>query len=304
MSIISSFSRNLYAPLCRIYARHSMPNDEPADRQLCFLFAVQFYLVHHYWPTFTKPRSFSEKICSRMLFDRNPLLTLVSDKLSVRDYVAQKAGSQYLIPLIWQGNNPNVIPFNKLPIHYAIKTNHGCGYNILVKDKSHASQTEIILTISRWLKENYCTDKGYGLEWAYKNISPSILIETFLDDNGSMPLDYKFYCYAGRVEIILMVFGRYHNLTTKHFTRNLEPIDLSKGRTQHGGHVNPPINFELMLEVAERLATGFDFIRVDLYNLNGRIYFGELTCYPATGLSRFKPRKYDYIFGEKWDCTL
>jgi hypothetical protein len=239
-----------------------------------------------------------------MLFDRNPTLTSVSDKLGVRDHVAKIAGNHNLIPLIWQGKNTNDIPFNGLPKQFALKTNHGCGYNILVHDKTQINQADIIQKVSGWLKKNYCTDTGFGVEWAYKNIGPSILIESLLDDNGKALIDYKFYCYAGRAEIILMVFGRYDNLTTKHFTRDLVPIGLSKGRTQYEGHVMPPENFGQMLEIAERLATGFDFMRVDLYNVKGQIYFGELTCYPATGLSRFIPREYDYLFGEKWEYRL
>lgn len=235
-----------------------------------------------------------------MLFDRNPLWTMLSDKLLLRDYVASKVGSEYLIPLLWKGDNPEEIPFDELPNKFVIKTNHGCKYNIFVKDKTQLDQTKTKRQLKKWLDENFCMDKFVGTEWAYKNIRPTIIIEVFLDDNGNVPLDYKFFCYSGRPEFLQMNFERFGDACEKFFDRDFNPLDLWNGTKQYQGKVVRPDNYKDMIRTSESLAQGLDFIRVDMYNIGGQIYVGELTCYPGGGNIPFIPEKYDFIFGEKW----
>ena len=133
-----------------------------------------------------------------MLFDRNPRLTMLSDKWRVRDYVAGRVGNEYLIPLLWNGDKPEQIPFNDLPLKFVIKTNHGCGYNLMVTDKTQLDLTKTRRQLRKWLRENFCQDKFLGMEWGYRNIRPTIIVESLLDDQGKTPLDYKFFCYSGR----------------------------------------------------------------------------------------------------------
>ncbi len=158
----------LYVRLCRAYARRM--KDSPADAIYTLLFSLKFLKEHRYWPHFKNPRSFSEKVCSRMLYDRNPQWTMLSDKWGVRDYVNKKVGKNYLIPLLWQGYNPEEIPFDALPSKFVIKTNHGCGYNIIVKDKQQFNQEKAKLQLKQWLSENFCNVSFLGTSWAYKNI--------------------------------------------------------------------------------------------------------------------------------------
>lgn len=277
-----------------------MARDEPANGLMTLLVSLQFLMEYRYWPHFKNPRSYSEKINARMLFDRNPKLIMATDKLAVREYVADKLGHEFLIRLIWEGDKAEDIPFSELPFKFVIKTNHGCGYNIIVKEREQLDQAKAITRLSKWLNENFCQDRYLGIEWAYKNIRPKIFIEAFLDDSGRIPLDYKFFCFSGRVEFILMTFDRHKDPFEKHFDRDFTPLDLWNGCRQYPGKVERPENFVQMLDVAEKLAAGFDFIRVDLYNLAGQIFFGELTPYPGGGFARFVPRKYDFVFGEKW----
>jgi len=238
-----------------------------------------------------------------MLHERDPLLTTISDKLHVRDYVAQKVGRDCLIPLIWHGDKPEDIPFDDLPSKFVIKTNHGCGYNIIVKNKAQLDQVETRLKLKKWLCENFCQDKYLGIEWGYKNIKPTIIIESFIGEDDKLPLDYKFYCISGKVEILTIHFDRFgEHKNAKAFNRDFEPYKFRSDFKQYEGQLQQPQNLEEMVGLAESLAVDFDFIRVDLYNQNNNIYFGELTPYPA-GVSSFRGfdvASLDEVLGEKW----
>jgi len=307
MNLVKSSKEKLLKPLfeffslmCRTSSLLTGKGNKPANQLTSFLAGLVFLIVHGYVPRFRQPRSFSEKIFNRMLFSRNRKWIVISDKLQVRECIRQRIGNTFLTELIWSGSNPEDIPFEILPQRYVIKMNHGCGYNILIDGKTSMSLNEIKLKLNRWKLENYCQDKNQGLEWSYKNIKPMIMVEEFLEENGKPPLDYKFFCFSGRVEYLLIVYDRFASHQEKHFTRDFVPLDLWNGADQYPGPFIRPYNLEEMIRVAETLSAGFDFIRVDLYNVNGKIYFGELTCYPAGGLAAFVPRKWDFIFGEKW----
>jgi hypothetical protein len=277
-----------------------MPGDETANFVMKFLCALDFWNVRGYWPNYRNPRSFEEKLLVRMLFDRNPQWTRLSDKWLMRDYVASKVGPQYLALLLWYGSNPEEIPFNKLPSKFVLKTNHGCGYNIFVKDKAKLDTTNTILLLKKWLGENYSNKSCIGTEWAYKNIKPIIIAESLLEENGNVPLDYKFFCFSGRAEYVQMNIDRFGDPYEKTFDRDFAPLDVWQGTRQYPKRVPRPDNYEEMVRIAECLAQNLDFIRVDQYNISGRIYVGELTCYPGGGRIRWIPREYDYLLGEKW----
>ena len=301
MNPISGLFKLMYWPICRLYAKY-MIGDKPADAVMRFLCVLQFWRVYRFLPNFVHPRRFSEKLWHRMLLDRDHRLTMLSDKLRVRDYVAKKARSEYLIPMLWSGDNPEKIPFNALPSKFVIKTNHGCGYNIIVKDKIQLDREKARRQLKKWLGENFCQDKYLGTEWGYKNIKPSIIIEASLEDDGKAPVDYKFYCFSGRVEILTLHFCRFEEHKTMAFDRNFKAYEFSSDFNQYGGEIKQPLNFEEMVQIVETLARGFDFIRVDLYNVRGRVYFSEYTPYPA-GVSSFRGldlKSLDYILGEKW----
>ena len=236
-----------------------------------------------------------------MLHDRDPLLTTIYDKLRVREYVASKVGSDILVPLLWSGEDPEQIPFDKLPAQFVIKATHGCDYNILVKNKAQIDEKQIKLQLAQWLRQNYCEDINLGIEWFYKNIRPTIIIEEFLEENGKAPMDYKFFCFSGRIEFITLHFDRYGKYSTISVDRYFAPHQFRYQFDQYTGELHRPPNYEEMLNVAENLAAGFDFIRVDLYNINGKILFGELTRYPGGVTVRFLPVEQDYALGEKWE---
>ena len=302
MNAIAKLYKLFLWPLCRTYARYVV-KDRTADIFLRFLCKLQFWSVHQYWPNFVSPQKFYEKLWNRMLFERGSQFTMISDKYRVREYVTRKIGSEYLVPLIWSGNNPEEIPFDKLPRKFVIKTNHGCGYNTIVEDKAQLDQTEIKIRIQKWLKTNFCQSTYLGIAWGYKNIIPTIIIESFIEERGKVPIDYKFYCFSGKLEILTLHFGRFEEHKTIAFNRNFEPHEFRYHHHHRQSECQRPQNFETMVHLAESLSAEFDFMRVDLYNIEGQIYFGEFTPYPG-GVSKligFDASSYDYSLGKKWN---
>ncbi len=290
-----------YYPLVRAYARLFL-KDRPADPILRGMVALAFLVVYRYWPNFVRPRRFGEKLWSRMLMSRHPLLTTISDKRLVRDYVAKKVGTDGLIPLLWCGEDPEAIPYDRLPDRFVIKTNHGCRYNVLVTDKARADRAAIAAQLKKWLAENYAEDTYLGIAWGYKNVKPMILIEEFIDDHGQPPIDYKFYCFSGRTELITVHFDRHKNPRSVSVDRDFVRLRFRPEFKQHDIDPPKPRNFAAMLNLAESLAVGFNFIRVDLYSLQDKLYFGELTPYPV-GVELF--RSFDIVsldetLGSKW----
>jgi hypothetical protein len=303
MNLMNAVARTTYLPFCRAYSRYFVGN-KAADPILGWFTSMHFWRTHGYWPQLKAPRSFDEKVVARMLYDRNPLWTQLSDKIRVRDYVADKVGSDILIPLLWTGRIPQEIPFDELPEQFVLKTNHGCTYTIIVKEKAHLDFPHARSKLRTWLNENFCYDYALGTAWAYRNICPAILIESFITDDGTVPRDYKFFCFNGKVEAFKLDFDRYTEHSVRFFDRECQPLDVHEvGHKPYDCTVELPHNMQEMIEVAERLAQGFDFIRVDLYSVKGRIFFGELTPYPGGGEGRWDPRSVDFLWGSKWSVA-
>jgi hypothetical protein len=226
---------------------------------------------------------------------------MISDKEQVRDYVAKKIGSEYLIPLLWKGVDPETIPFDSLPAKYVIKATHGCGYNVIVKDNSKVDRHGIMRQLKKWLATNYAEDFAIGIEWGYRNIRPAIIIEPFIGENDKQPEDFKFFCFFGRVEFVTLHFDRYSlNHKLRSFDRNFQEYEIRFELEQYIGEYPCPSNFDDMVRVAEVLAHPFGFMRVDLYNVNGRAYFGELTPYHGGVTTIFTPASLDESLGRKW----
>ncbi len=227
---------------------------------------------------------------------------MILDKLRVRDYVINKVGSDCLIPLLWSGGNPEEIPFDELPSNFVIKTNHASWYNIIVKDKTKIDRKNVIKQLNKWLCENFSQDTYLGIAWGYKNIKPAVIIESFIGKGEKVPLDYKFYCLAGRVEALTMQFDRFVNQTAIGFDRDFRPHAFRSSLPRYYGPVRRPDNFDSMVQIAESIAEGFDFMRVDLYSLGKKIYVGELTPYPGGVTTKFLPTREDFRLGEIWGC--
>ena len=241
--------------------------------------------------------TFSEKLLQRLLFVNkhgNKTFTMLADKYRARDYVTNKIGEKYLVNLIWSGKNPNKIPFHTLPEKCVIKTNHGSGGNIIVNN--NLNPKEVIEKTSTWLKKNYY---WVANEYHYYKIPPRILIEDFLsDDSGSTPLDYRMWCFNGQPKLI-QVDNHAHDINN-FYDPDWNRLPVKYRKETREVEIPKPENIEEMILVAKKLSEEFDFVRIDLYNLNGKVYFGEITFTPVGGHLKFEPENWDLEIGKMW----
>lgn len=249
------------------------------------------------------PKSFSEKIVWKKIYDRNPLLPVTSDKYAVREYIMEVLGAEakdILVPLLWSGEDPRNIPFKKLPSEYVIKANHDSGGNIIVSaDKEWLAAKHIRKQVSEWLRLPYGLFKH---EWAYKKIKPRIIIESLLrGEDGDLAQDYKFHVFHGQCRFIHTTpkVGGVRSGQRSLFTPEWRQIDVA-WKHPKGPYVSPPKKLKDMIKLAEKLAAPFDYVRVDFYNPGDKIYFGELTHYHGSGMERFTPQDFDFEAGQYW----
>ncbi|MBK6266514.1 hypothetical protein JKA74_15825 [Marivirga sp. S37H4] len=244
-----------------------------------------------------KPETYNQKIQWLKIHDRTPLHTTCADKYAVRDFIAKEIGAQHLIPLILYTNNPSDLrPENFQEKSFIIKATHSSGRNHIVKDKNIADWSGIRKKARKWLNENfyYCLR-----EWQYKNIPPAIIVEQLLqDENGLIPFDFKIHCFHGEVEIFEVHENRHFSHKKLLYDKNWNVQDFITHR-EKGTPIAPPKNLELMKSIAQKLAKHFCYVRVDLYEVNGNVYFGELTFHPGSGFRRFYPFERDRMLGEK-----
>lgn len=250
------------------------------------------------------PRSLNEKIVYKKIHDRDPLLTLTADKYRVREYVKEKLGdetaNQILIPLLYVTDDPDTIPFDELPEEYIIKANHGSGTNIIVQDNSKIDRQKIVKKCKLWL------DWPYGLfkhEWAYQDIERKIVIEKLIyDKKGNLPEDYKLHVINGDVQFIQADYGRHDEggIRRSVYNQDWEKLDVKIKYMNEGIRVPKPEKLQKMKELAIKLAAPFEHVRVDLYEVAGRIYFGELTHYPGSGRAKIDPVSFDFELGKRY----
>lgn len=235
-----------------------------------------------------KPQTFNQKLCYKMVFDRRPLVVTFADKLRAREYVRQKIGSDVLLNLLVVATSPDDIHFDQLPWRFVLKTNHGSGYVRIVKDKTLEDESDLRRICRGWLSQNYGDLTG---EWAYKSITPKIMVESFLENgNGDVASDYKFFVFNGRVFMIQVDLDRFTDHRNAVFTPDWQRIQVRYVCPTADRPVAKPACLERMLKMAECLGAETDFVRVDLFEVDGRVYFGELTNYPLGGPRNLNPR--------------
>lgn len=256
----------------------------------------------------SNPSTLNEKLQWLKFHYRFPLQTVVSDKLLVRDYVKEKIGEQYLIPLLGVWDDFNDIDFSFLPEKFVLKCNHDSGGLVICENKEQLNYREIKSKIEKSLKNNFFY---IGREFQYKNIKPKILCEQFISENGCIPIDYKIYCFNGMPDVTMVCKNRFyhgsHRASYSYYDRTWKYIPLNKKDTATPNElIERPINYEKMLEIAEILSSDFLFARIDLYNVSGKVYFGEITLSPNSGFDADITQQTDLMFGEKlkipyWD---
>ena len=241
------------------------------------------------------PVTFTEKIQWLKLFGSGEKLSSLVDKYAVREYVTSRVGAQYLNKLYGVYTHEFEIDFDSLPEKFVLKATHGSGWNIFCRDKRQFDSKAARRQLRKWLGMNYyraCREPNY------KHVPPRIVCEHFLEDEKQKSLlDYKFFCFHGRVQIVQVDFDRFTNHTRNMYDRDWALCPFMFLYPNNPLKLKRPENFEKMIEVAEALADGIPFVRVDLYNVASEILFGELTFTPGSGLEPFSPVEWDYRVG-------
>lgn len=248
------------------------------------------------------PRTFTEKMQWVKLYDHNPLKTQLADKYLVREWIIDRIGEKYLIPLLGVWDSFDEIDFDLLPNQFVLKANHASGMNIIVTDKSRLDMYDAKEKFDKWLKINHAY---ISFELHYRNIVPKIIAEEYLRFNVNEPEDYKFICFDGEPKYCWIDVNRYTDHRRNVYDMNWRLQEWKVHNYKHTDHLVPkPLNFELMIELTKKLASGFSHVRVDWYNLQGRIYFGEMTFTSTSGFERIHPSKYDVLLGDMWKLPI
>lgn len=245
------------------------------------------------------PRTLTERLLVKMATDRRPILTRVADRVAMRGFVEERIGPDHLPELLAVLERPEEIRSLALPEQYVAKATHGSQMVHIVRHDSPAERESIAIQGARWLRNDYWKRHG---EWAYRDVPKRVIIEGFLGaPDDPPPADWKFYCIGGRVTLAGIDIDRFTNHRRNFYDRDGRQLDLALNHRFGPGYEAPvPPEFGAMCALAEELSAGFDFLRVDLFNLPGRIVVGELTNYPAAGLLVFDPPEWDRRLGDLW----
>ncbi|MFC1528041.1 ATP-grasp fold amidoligase family protein [Candidatus Neomarinimicrobiota bacterium] len=243
------------------------------------------------------PRTLQEKYLWLRLNDKTKLHTLCADKYLVRNYIKEQIGGEYLIPLLFHTSDPKQLTLENLPnIPFIIKTNHGCKGHIIVYDKAKLNYGELRKKFRKALKSNIYYKSR---EWQYKNIKPHIIVEELLQKNKEQVLDYKFHCYNNIVNMIEVYIYAKDGLKINFYKRDWEKLDIRSRDTESTVPTKRPKRLNTMIKLAQKLSTNFKFVKVDMYNIDGKIFIGELTFTPSMGLQGFIPDEWNLKLGDK-----
>ena len=246
---------------------------------------------------YNNPIDFNDKLSWYKVFYRKPILNQLVDKYAVRSYVKDKIGEEYLNDLIAVYDKASEVNFEKLPEKFVIKGTHGFHFNLIVKDKSTLNKSKAKFLFIKWLSKNQYY-RG-GMEWAYKNVKPRLIAEKFLEEEGKSVLnDYKFFCFEGKPKFVQVDIERGNGDYRCYYDLEWNKMDLiTEVNNFYKGEIEKPENFEEMLLLSEKLADDFPFVRVDLYSVNGKTIFGEMTFYPTDARKRFIPEEMNITIG-------
>ena len=252
------------------------------------------------------PQTFTEKLQWLKLYNRKPEYTKMVDKYAVKEYVAKIIGEEYIIPTLGVWDKPEDIDWDSLPNQFVLKTTHGGGGGgvVICKDKTIFDKASAIAK----LKESMASDIYSGLrEWPYKNVPKRIIAEKFMAPEKSLDsvlksselLDYKFFCFNGKVKFFKVDFGRFVEHHANYYSPEGELLEFGEQGLEPDPNypIELPNNLKEMISLAEKLSANEPFLRVDLFNVNGKIYFGELTFYPASGLGKWTTEEADKEIG-------
>jgi hypothetical protein len=263
-----------------------------------------FFYHHHRFPRVKNPVTFTEKVNWRILKDRREILTWTCDKLAMKEYASSVQDAVdhgvHIPRTLWSGTDVRELEDVELPENWVLKPNHRSG--LVFFGQGRPDMAVLREMAQSWLR----TAEGVDLhEWAYLKARPLLLAEELLGVPGSPPPDYKFYVFAGKVAVIEVHADRHNDHRVRYYLPDWTPLEVSVGNLSPlSAEAAPPDGFEKMIAIAGDLGRSFDFIRVDLYSVDGEIFFGELTPYPGSGINPFVPNSFDDELGAEWQLPV
>lgn len=243
------------------------------------------------------PQTYNEKLQWLKLYDRRPEYVKMVDKYEAKELVSSIIGSQYIIPTLSVYDSVEDIDFDKLPNQFVLKCTHDSGGVVICRDKKTLNIENAKKKLLHGLKHNFYYQNR---EWPYKQVKPRIIAEQYMEDDNNELIDYKFFCFNGKVKALFIATDRQNSKEeTKFdfFDENFKHLEVTNGHPNAINMPKKPICFDKMKELASKLSSGYPHIRVDFYEVNGEVYFGELTLCHWGGFVPFKPKEWDYTFG-------
>lgn len=245
------------------------------------------------------PKTFNEKLQWLKLYNRNPEYTVMVDKVKAKEWVAEKVGKEYIIPTLGVWDDPDEIDFKVLPDKFVLKCNHNSGTGMCIcKDKSKLDIDKVKKELKKGLNEDYYLKFR---EWPYKNVPRKILAEAYLNDNDKEELnDYKLMCFNGKLKMTFVCTDRFSDdgLKVTFYDREWRKMPFERHYHASKVEIEKPHTYDKMIQLAERLSNGIPFVRVDFYEVKGKVYFGEMTFFPGSGFEEFTPENWDYDLGD------
>ncbi len=250
---------------------------------------IKYLVATHKKLDMKNPKDFNQKILYLLVNKYGKLEEKCADKFGVREYIKEKGLAEHLPKLYHVYEDANEIKFDDLPQEYVLKTNHGCGCTIIHEKDAEIDKQKIIDELNESLKINWAKKT---LEYQYENIKPLIICEEYIKEEGlKNPTDYKFYCFKGKVECVLLCSEREKELKLDYYDLNWKKLNYAKEEYRSNSEHKKPKNLNEMINIASKLSEDFPWVRVDLYNLDGKIYIGELTFTPAAGIIKYNTQE-------------
>lgn len=260
---------------------------------------LQYYRYFGHFPNLKDPKTFNEKLQWLKLHDRKPIYNIMVDKYEAKKFVAERIGEEYIIPTYGVWDAFDEIDFDALPDQFVLKCTHDCGGLVICEDKNKLDKEAARKKISACLKRNYFWQDR---EWPYKNVKPRVIAEKYMKNDATSDLrDYKFFCFDGEAKTLFIATERQSaDSETKFdfFDMEFNHLDVRNGHPNAEVPPAKPACFDEMRRLAQVLSAGVPQLRVDFYEVNGCIYFGELTLYHWSGMVPFDPPEWDRTFGD------
>lgn len=260
---------------------------------------IQIYYFAHFkkFCDLKKPSTYNEKLNWLKLHDHNPLYPTLVDKYEAKEYVARIIGNEYIIPTLGVWDTFDDIDFEKLPNQFVLKCTHDSEGLVIVKDKKKLDKNAAKEKIEAALKQNFYY---IGREWPYKDVRPRIIAEQYMEDHVDGELrDYKFFCFGGEPKAMFIASDRASDhVKFDYYDLKFNHLDIKQKYPHAQEALRKPVTFEKMIDFSKILSKGFPHVRVDFYEVDGHLYFGELTFYHLSGFMPFEPDRWDKVFGD------